>query len=51
MTPKVLTCSHFEQSFLYEISEKGPNHHYFVQGYNGKLVIIWKMDEKLLQIN
>ena len=34
MTSKVLTCSHFEQSFLYEISEKGSNYHHYVQGYN-----------------
>ena len=33
MTSKVLTCSHFEQSFLYEISEKGSNHYHYMQGY------------------
>ena len=35
MTPKVLTFRHFEQSFLYEISEKCSNHHHYEQGYSG----------------
>ena len=35
MIQKVLICRHFEQSFLYEISEKGLNHYHYVQGYSG----------------
>ena len=35
MTPIVLTFRHFENIFLSEISEKGSNHHHYVQGYSG----------------